>query len=113
MTFPDGEKLDFQFPAELSMDTILSFVCKKKDIDEDIYTLQSENGEKIQLDRLLKYYTLEGNLSSGNTNAFKLFEGEKYYSTVCVNENDQDVMILQYINDEEYILYLKLLYLLL
>lgn len=101
VTFPDGEKLDFQFPAELSMDTILSFVCKKKDIDEDIYTLQSENGEKIQLDRLLKYYTLEGNLSSGNTNAFKLFEGEKYYSTVCVNENDQDVMILQYINDED------------
>jgi len=101
ITYPDGEKVDFQFPAEISMETVLSFVCKKKDLDEEIYTLQSENNEKIQLDRLLRYYSIEGNLSTGNTNLFKLVEGEKYYSTACINENGQDVMILQYINDED------------
>ncbi|ORX80630.1 ras GEF [Anaeromyces robustus] len=96
--FNDEDKSEFQFPGEMPMDAILSCACKKKELDEEIYTLQSENGDKIQLDRLLKYYTQESNI---NINTFKIIEGEKYYSTVCVNENDQDVMILQYTNDED------------
>jgi len=96
--YSDGEKNDMQFPLEVTMDVILSCACKKKELNEETYTLQSENGEKIQLDRVLKYYLLDNNLKSGNINTFKLVEGEKFYSTVCVNENDQDVMILQYKN---------------
>jgi len=98
--YPDGEKCEYQFPIEVTMDTILSCACKKKELNEEIYTLQSEYGDKIQLDRILRYYTTDNNLKNGNSNIFKLIEGEKYYSTVCVNENDQDVMILQYINNE-------------
>lgn len=110
--YPDGEKSELQFPVEVTMDTILTCACKKKELNEENYTLQSENGDKIQLDRAIKYYTLDNNLKNGNVNTFKLIEGEKYYSTVCVNENDQDVMILQYINneDDEYELYLCFLY---
>jgi hypothetical protein len=96
--YSDGEKSDMQFPLEVTMDVILSCASKKKELNEEIYTLQTENGEKIQLDRVLKYYLLDNNLKSGNVNTFKLVEGEKFYSTVCVNENDQDVMILQYKN---------------
>jgi len=99
--YHDDEKCEFQFPLEISMEAILSCSCKKRDLDEEIYTLQSEMGDKIQLDRILKYYNVDGNSKLGNINTFKIVEGEKYYSTVCVNENDQDVMILQYINDED------------
>jgi len=106
--YNDGEKIELQFPVEVTLDVILSCACRKKELNEEVNTLQTENGEKVQLDRALRYYSLDGNLKSGNINTFKLLEGEKYYSTVCVNENDQDVMILQYKNiyDEEYELFL-------
>ncbi|KAL6607067.1 ras GEF [Neocallimastix sp. 'constans'] len=96
--YNDGEKIELQFPIEVTLDVILSCACRKKELNEEVNTLQTENGEKVQLDRALRYYSLDGNLKSGNINTFKLLEGEKYYSTVCVNENDQDVMILQYKN---------------
>jgi len=96
--YNDGEKVELQFPIEVTLDVILSCACKKKELNEEVNTLQTEIGEKVQLDRALRYYSLDGNLKLGNTNTFKLLEGEKYYSTVCVNENDQDVMILQYKN---------------
>jgi len=100
VTYLDGEKCEFQFPLELPMEAIFSCSCMKKELNEELYTFQSEKGEKIELDRTLKYYTVDGSLSSGNCNTFKIVEGEKFYSTVCVTENDQDVMILQYTNGE-------------
>lgn len=99
----DGEKVEFQFPLELPMEAVLSCSCMKKELNEESYTFQSEKGEKIELDRTIKYYTVDGSLNSGNCNVFKIVEGDKFYSTVCVTENDQDVMILQYTNDEKYV----------
>ncbi|ORX54270.1 hypothetical protein BCR36DRAFT_581893 [Piromyces finnis] len=96
----DGEKVEFQFPLELPMEAILSCICMKKELNDELYTFQSEKSEKIELDRTLKYYYSDRNLCSGNCNTFKIVEGDKFYSMVCVTENDQDVMILQYIDNE-------------
>lgn len=92
----NDEKKEISFPLEISMEAILSTTCSRNDLNEEEVTFQSINGEKIQLDRLLGYYTVENNI-----NSFKIVNGEKHYSTVCVSEEDQDVMILQYINNDD------------
>ncbi|KAI9101115.1 ras guanine nucleotide exchange factor domain-containing protein [Phlyctochytrium arcticum] len=93
VALPDLASTSIMIQPELSMETVLLNICQKRKLDFDEYSLEvTKPGLVIEMDRPLGYYMNDCGISE-----VKVVKKEKTYSTMCVSEGGQDVMILQVI----------------
>ncbi|KAJ3089202.1 hypothetical protein HK102_006959 [Quaeritorhiza haematococci] len=90
---PDSQSTTIKLPPDVTMETVLLQICHKRSLDFETHTLEAGGAQKfipMELDRTLGYYHNECRL-----NSVAVVRDKKMYSTMCVSEGDQDVMILQ------------------
>lgn len=78
------------------MDTVVVYVCQKRSLDAELYSLTIPGVKTtVELDRTLAYYVDVMNIKEMN-----LVIGEKAFTTMIEKENDVDVMIYQYVQEK-------------
>lgn len=96
INLPDSSNTMIKLPETFSLDTVLAYVCQKRSLDAELYTLTCIDPKLIvELDRNLLYYIDEMKVKEMN-----LVLGEKVFTTMIEKENDVDVMIYQNVQEK-------------
>lgn len=91
INLPDNTNTMVKLPENFTLDTVLVYVCQKRSMDSDVYTLTCTDPKLVvELDRQLTYYVDEMKVKEMN-----LVPGDKVFTTMIEKENDTDVMIYQ------------------
>ncbi|KAI8592856.1 ras guanine nucleotide exchange factor domain-containing protein [Geranomyces variabilis] len=94
VSLPDNQSTTILVHPEITMETLLSHICKKRLLEFDQYTLEiAKEGVTVEVDRPVGFY-----IQTCGIQGVIVVRKEKVYSTMCVNEGGQDVMILQIVN---------------
>ncbi|KAI8816195.1 ras guanine nucleotide exchange factor domain-containing protein [Fimicolochytrium jonesii] len=90
VSLPDFQSTTIFIGPEQTMETALMHICQKRQLDFEQYTLEvPKEGVIVEMDRTVAFYNQQG------IGEVIVVQKEKTYSTMCVNEGGQDVMILQ------------------
>ncbi|KAJ3162687.1 hypothetical protein HDU86_003660 [Geranomyces michiganensis] len=94
VSLPDNQSTTILVHPEITMETLLSHICKKRLLEFDQYTLEiAKEGVTVEVDRPVGFY-----IQTCGIVGVIVVRKEKVYSTMCVSEGGQDVMILQIVN---------------
>ncbi|KAJ3019960.1 hypothetical protein HKX48_001505 [Thoreauomyces humboldtii] len=94
VTLPDNQSTTIMVQPEITMETLLLHICQKRLLDFEQYTLEvPKEGVTVEVDRPVGFY-----IQTCGISGVLVVKKEKVYSTMCVSENGQDVMILALIN---------------
>ncbi|KAI8906627.1 ras guanine nucleotide exchange factor domain-containing protein [Powellomyces hirtus] len=96
VNLPDNQSTTILVHPEITMETLLLHICKKRMLDFEQYTLAvPKEGVTVEVDRPVGFY-----MQTCDITGVIVVQKEKVYSTMCVSEGGQDVMILQLINGD-------------
>ena len=92
VNLPDASNTMIKLPEEFTMDTVLQYVCSKRALNPDIYSLNhSDQKIGVEMDRNLQYYVEDHGIKEMN-----LVIGSKTFTTMIEKEDGLDAMIYQY-----------------